>query len=195
MPATVITTTAQAETFLKHLGACEKSAKRNLYSSELKRPVKWMECTCCGGYYYGRQWWGQDTGYGLGDCCVKFCHVDPNGGENQSYGVPGIHFLIGQIDPPTHPAITAATPAIENTAIEAVYKSDLNWKETRNLAYDALCAVVSAMSNEDLAWNDWYTRGCFDEGLRQYHRGLLAIAGRIANTAQEIAGQPPQETT
>ena len=93
----VITTTEQAESVLEHLSQCKKSAKENNYASERKKPIKWMECCCCGESYQGRQWFNQDAGYGLGDCCVSYCNVDSApGSESSSYGVSGIHFLISQ---------------------------------------------------------------------------------------------------
>ena len=89
----VITTTEQANAVLAHLEQCKINARADDYASERKKPVRRMTCTCCGEYYQGRQWWNQDCGYGIGDCCVDFCHVSRHG-ESESYGVPGIHFLI-----------------------------------------------------------------------------------------------------
>lgn len=34
------------------------------------KPIKTLRCCCCGGYSEGRQFHNQDTGYGLGACCV-----------------------------------------------------------------------------------------------------------------------------
>ena len=90
----VITTTEQAEAFLEHLDRVADAVKLNDYASERAKPIRNLTCTCCGSSYRGRQWWNQDCGHGLGDCCVKFCGVKPNGGESRTYGVPGIHFLI-----------------------------------------------------------------------------------------------------
>jgi hypothetical protein len=101
----VITTSEQAESFMQHLENCKESARVDDYASERKKPIKWMSCTCCGESYQGRQWWNQDAGYGLGDCCVKFCGVQPDGGESVSYGVPGVHFLIPQAERDTPPIV------------------------------------------------------------------------------------------
>lgn len=90
----VITTTKQAEAMLKILDQEHKIAQADNYAKERKKPIRWMSCTCCGEGYRGRQWFNQDTGYGLGDCCVEYCGVNPAGGESDCYGVPGIHFLI-----------------------------------------------------------------------------------------------------
>jgi len=91
----IITTTEQAEAVLKHLEACCENAKKDDYASERNRPIKWMQCTCCGESYRGRQWWNQDCGYGLGDYCVEYCGADTAlGAYSDRYGVSGIHFLI-----------------------------------------------------------------------------------------------------
>lgn len=102
----VITTTEQAEAMLEHLKQCETSAKADDYASERKKPIKWMECTCCGESYQGRQWYNQDAGYGLGDCCVKHCGADSTPGtESSCYGVAGIHFLIPKEEKDNPPLI------------------------------------------------------------------------------------------
>jgi hypothetical protein len=93
-----ITTTEQAEAVLAILAAEANAARVDDFARERAKPVKWMCCTCCGSSYRGRQWWNQDCGHGLGDCCVKYCGVNPNGGESQCYGVPGVHFLITELD-------------------------------------------------------------------------------------------------
>lgn len=90
----VITTTEEANAVLAHLDRLAVAGRENNYALERAKPVRWMYCCCCGAMYYGRQWWNQDCRHGLGDCCVERCGVDPNGGENELYGVPGIHFLI-----------------------------------------------------------------------------------------------------
>lgn len=102
----VITTTEQAEAMLEHLKQCETSAKADGYASERKKPIKWMECTCCGESYQGRQWYNQDAGYGLGDCCVEYCGADSTlGTESSCYGVAGIHFLIAKDEKDNPPLI------------------------------------------------------------------------------------------
>lgn len=90
----VITTMEQCEAMLAMMDADSEAAQRDNYARERAKRPKRMLCTCCGQVYVGRQWWNQDCGYGLGDCCVVHCKVDPNGGESSCYGVPGIHFLI-----------------------------------------------------------------------------------------------------
>lgn len=92
-----ITTPEQAAAMLQILAIEREKAIADNYAKERSKRVKWMECTCCGQSYRGRQWFNQDTGFGLGDCCVKYCGVDPAAGESSCYGVPGIHFLIDQM--------------------------------------------------------------------------------------------------
>jgi len=91
---------------LEHLDECKTAARVDNYASERAKPIKWMTCTCCGEGYQGRQWWNQDCGYGLGDCCVKFCHADSTPGvESECYGVAGVHFLIPQEEKDNPPLI------------------------------------------------------------------------------------------
>jgi hypothetical protein len=92
----VITTTEEANAMLAILEAEHRHAQANDYAAEKAKPVRRLTCTCCGQSFRGRQWWNMDCGYGLGDCCVEYCGVRPDGGESQSYGVPGIHFLISK---------------------------------------------------------------------------------------------------
>lgn len=101
-----ITTTEQAEAMLEHLEKCHKHAQEDNYASERKKPIKSMTCTCCGESYQGRQWWNQDAGYGLGDCCVDYCGASrtPNV-ESSCYGVAGVHFLISKEDCDNPPLI------------------------------------------------------------------------------------------
>ncbi len=93
----VISTTEQADAMLATLDACRESAQANDYATERSQPIKWLSCTCCGESYQGRNWWNQEPGYGLGDCCVKFCGASTTpGAVSDCYGVTGIHFLIPQ---------------------------------------------------------------------------------------------------
>jgi len=57
--------------------------------------LKWLDCACCGQETYARQWWNQDTGYGLCDRCAKMI-IAKDGPEytNQCYGRKGEHYLI-----------------------------------------------------------------------------------------------------
>ena len=67
---------------------------------ERRKPVKRMLCCCCGGVFKGRQHWNQDTGHGLGDCCVEYCKRgfsnDEEGAKDfeRTYGIDGIHYNI-----------------------------------------------------------------------------------------------------
>lgn len=60
---------------------------------DLAKPVRTLLCTCCGGRFEGRQFHNQDTGHGLGDCCVEF--VKPRTEDVQrTYGIDGVHYNI-----------------------------------------------------------------------------------------------------
>lgn len=69
------------------------------YAAERSKPVRRMYCTCCGGIFQGRQWANQDTGYGLGDCCVQYVRAkysdDGTQTFEQCYGIEGIHYSVG----------------------------------------------------------------------------------------------------
>ena len=104
--AIVISTSEQAQAMLEHLDDCKQSAQADNYATERRLPIKWMTCACCGEGYQGRQWFNQDTGYGLGDCCVDIHPVDPApDAESDSYGVTGIHFLIPQAEKDNPPLV------------------------------------------------------------------------------------------
>ena len=60
---------------------------------DLKKPVVTLKCCCCGGATLGRQFHNQDTGFGLGACCVDF--VKPRTEDMaRTYGAEGIHFNV-----------------------------------------------------------------------------------------------------
>lgn len=58
-------------------------------------PVKYMRCCCCGAAYTGRQFDNQDTGHGLGDCCVDYVAKRTEDME-RTYGRPGIHYNVNK---------------------------------------------------------------------------------------------------
>ena len=63
-----------------------------------KPKYKQLKCCCCGGSAYGEQFWNQDTGYGLGDCCVET--VSQNTTQEwveQAYGKAGINYLVTKV--------------------------------------------------------------------------------------------------
>lgn len=102
----VITTTEQANAFMEHLEACHESAKANNYAKERAKPIKWLECTCCGGELQGRTWWNQEPGYGLCDRCVPICCGPIQiGQESSSYGVAGIHFMVPDVERSNPPLV------------------------------------------------------------------------------------------
>lgn len=57
-----------------------------------------LTCCCCGDSTIGRQWWNRDTGFGLCDRCVEYCHADQtdDDGVNRSYGKRGYHYDLPQ---------------------------------------------------------------------------------------------------
>jgi hypothetical protein len=66
-----------------------------------EKPVKQLECCCCGGIAYGRQWHNRDTGYGICSKCIRWFRTDKkkNGEPCESeeeirdyYGIEGRHF-------------------------------------------------------------------------------------------------------
>jgi len=58
-------------------------------------PLVRLNCCCCGGVTRGRQFFNQDTGYGLGTCCVEF--VKPRVQDMaRTYGIEGVHYLAPQ---------------------------------------------------------------------------------------------------
>ena len=71
------------------------------------KPVRTLQCCCCGGYTKGRQFYNQDTGHGLGDCCVDF--VTPRTEDmERTYGVPGVHYRIEEPATGTSPQSSAS---------------------------------------------------------------------------------------
>lgn len=59
------------------------------------KPIKTLNCSCCGQYTQGRQWWNQDTGYGLCESCAGIISKseDPESMES-CYGRKGEHYAI-----------------------------------------------------------------------------------------------------
>jgi hypothetical protein len=57
--------------------------------------VRDLQCCCCGGRTRDRQFWNQDTGHGLGDCCDACVSSRMSPDEVRSaYGVRGVHFSL-----------------------------------------------------------------------------------------------------
>ena len=53
-----------------------------------------LTCLCCGKGFVGRQWFNQDSGYGLGDCCVEFCRTSEKIEFEFKYGINYFNFNI-----------------------------------------------------------------------------------------------------
>lgn len=59
---------------------------------DLAKPLQTLSCCCCGGYFTGRQFHNQDTGFGLGPCCLDY--VKPRVEDiERTYGVFGVHYM------------------------------------------------------------------------------------------------------
>lgn len=100
-----ITTSEQAEEFLRHLHNLRDEARTDDYASERAKPIKWMTCTCCGESLQGREWWNQEPGYGLCDrCATRHAGTKP-GEESSTYGVHGVHYLISEEERDNPPLI------------------------------------------------------------------------------------------
>jgi hypothetical protein len=73
-------------------------------TKESLKPIRVLECCCCGESTRGRQWWNRDTGYGICGACIKWFRTsrkpdrdDPRESEEQIrdyYGIEGIHFNV-----------------------------------------------------------------------------------------------------
>lgn len=59
---------------------------------DIDKPIQTLKCCCCGGYTKGRQFHNQDTGFGLGFCCLRFVKSRCEDVE-RTYGVLGIHYM------------------------------------------------------------------------------------------------------
>jgi hypothetical protein len=67
--------------------------QRHTQHADMTSPVRRLLCCCCGSTFQGRQFHNQDTGHGLGDCCVEY--VAPRVEDmERTYGVSGVHYHI-----------------------------------------------------------------------------------------------------
>ena len=58
-------------------------------------PIKNLECCCCSGPARGRQWFNQDTGYGLCPKCATWIRTRETAETMRSYyGIAGIHYEV-----------------------------------------------------------------------------------------------------
>jgi hypothetical protein len=63
---------------------------------DMSKPVRDLECCCCGERTRGRQWWNRDTGYGLCIACIEYCATRMPAEEfDRCYGVRGVHYALG----------------------------------------------------------------------------------------------------
>ena len=71
-------------------------------TKELLKPIRNLECCCCGESTRGRQWWNRDTGYGICRDCITFVRSKKKDGKPRQsedqirdyYGMEGIHFNV-----------------------------------------------------------------------------------------------------
>jgi len=59
------------------------------------KPVRNLECSCCGQSTIGRQWWNRDNGYGLCESCA--IRIEPRESEEDMkscYGIKGFHYCL-----------------------------------------------------------------------------------------------------
>jgi hypothetical protein len=61
--------------------------------------IRSLLCACCGGRTLGRQWWNQDTGYGVCERCADW--IEKRHGREyvvDAYGEHGVHHSLGKKD-------------------------------------------------------------------------------------------------
>ncbi len=64
---------------------------------DLMNPIRGnLKCCCCGGRFEGRQFHNQDTGWGLGDCCVEYVRPHTEDME-RTYGIHGVHYKLDPV--------------------------------------------------------------------------------------------------
>ncbi|MFN9471425.1 hypothetical protein [Acidovorax sp.] len=63
-----------------------------VYHSVLSIPVRTLKCTRCAERFQGRQFYNQDTGWGLGDCCAGWMKSSTLEDVEATYGVDGVHY-------------------------------------------------------------------------------------------------------
>lgn len=58
------------------------------------KPVRNLECACCGSGTRGRQWHNRDTGYGFCVSCFDWLSKRGTSAEEieKNYGVRGVHW-------------------------------------------------------------------------------------------------------
>ena len=63
---------------------------------ELHKPVRTLECNCCGGRTRGRQWHNRDIGYGMCTDCIAHVRAKgmPESEIQDLYGFEAVHWGI-----------------------------------------------------------------------------------------------------
>lgn len=73
-------------------------AARSTSHPDASKPIVALKCACCGARFHGRQFQNQDTGWGLGNCCVAY--VSRTDDLARTYGIDGVHYNLPQLDQP-----------------------------------------------------------------------------------------------
>ena len=88
-------------------------ASRTSNHPDMNKPFVGLICTCCGSHYKGRQYYNQDIGWSLGECCIEFCK-DRLRDFEATYGAPGVHYNIDfDLDTSVHYCKTVASSTLE----------------------------------------------------------------------------------
>jgi hypothetical protein len=63
----------------------------------LKKRTRKLICACCGQETRGRQWWNQDTGWGICPKCARWIEsIEGREHVEDCYGKQGIHWDVEQ---------------------------------------------------------------------------------------------------
>ena len=148
----------------------------------LPAPIRTLHCCCCGESFLGRQFHNQDTGYGLGDCCVDYVTAKSDMDIARTYGIAMFHFRVSQ----------PAKYVFDNISVTLTARSAQD-------AYNTLCAGISAISPNCQFVTDTYSGpGVKDEDTSELWQdadespsataaGAVAGCGRVTSTT---AAQP-----
>ena len=62
------------------------------------KPIRTLQCCCCGEPTKGRQWWNRDTGYGVCQSCITYARRKGYTEDEirSLYGVEGIHHSLAE---------------------------------------------------------------------------------------------------
>lgn len=100
--------TAGLLSYLQHMGLATNTARMGLETlpegNEESLPIRRLRCCVCGEATTGRQFSGQDRGWGLGSCCLEF--VKPREEDMEgTYGKEGVHYFAPKPPAPPSPQL------------------------------------------------------------------------------------------